>query len=475
MLRVLGQTGIGFGVGIYLARTLEIEDFGLMAIAMGLIGLSELISGLGVEASLIQRQTLTSRHLSVAFSMSLIMAAVLFLLFSLLGLPLAHFFDQPELARMLPVLGMGQCFATAGMVPRAMLRRRFEYKLLSKIEISAYLLGYALISVLLAASGFGVWSLVVATVSWFFLSCSLLFWAAKADLRPAWFSVEARELLNFGVLITAKSAINYLAVASSSFIIGKFLGATGLGLYARAQQVADMPLQKVASVFSSVMFPIYASIQSDRHLLEQAYLKTVAAVALLTMPPLAVAAVASDLVIGGLYGEKWSLAAPLFSILCLAGMLICIFHLAGALVEATDHVWAEIKCQVAYFSIVVVGFVLAAQRDLFAVAWVFVLGAVFLYGAMGHLALKILGASWGDYLRAQMPGVAVAALMAAVTGLVLPSLEVSGWGLPLRLGILVAGSAIFYLAALWFMPDRWLHGAKQLIINRVMKRQGGAV
>ena len=59
MLRVLGQTGIGFGVGIFLARTLEVKDFGLMAIAMILIGLAEMISSLGVEASLIQRLSLT--------------------------------------------------------------------------------------------------------------------------------------------------------------------------------------------------------------------------------------------------------------------------------------------------------------------------------------------------------------------------------------------------------------------------------
>lgn len=474
LLRVLGQTGIGFGVGIYLARTLEIQDFGLMAIAMSLIGLSELISGLGVEASLIQRQVLSSRHLSVAFSMSLIMAAVLFIFFALLGWPLAKFFNQPELAWMLPVLGLGQCFATAGMVPRAILRRRFDYKLLSKIEISAYFLGYALTSVILATLGFGVWSMVLATVLWFFLSCVLLFRAAKAGLRLAWFATEARELLNFGVLITAKSVINYLAVSSSDFMIGKFLGAMGLGLYSRAHQLAYLPLQKIASVFSSVMFPIYASVQNDHRRLTEAYLKTVAAVSLLTIPPLAVTAMASELVVGGLYGSKWLPAAPIFSVLCLAGMLVCILHLAGALVEATDNVLSEIKCQAMYFVILLVGFSIAVQYSLLAVAWVVVTGALFLYLAMGHLALRILKARWADFFLAQLLGVVIALVMAAVTALILPWL--AGWGgaRSAQLAILIAFSVVFYLAALWLVPDRWVFGAKQLIVAKILKRRAAA-
>ncbi len=475
LLRVLGQTGIGFGVGIYLARTLEVRDFGLMAIAMSLIGFSELLSGLGVEASLIQRPTLTPKHLSVAFLLSLAMALLLFLLFALLGIPLAHFFDQPELAKMLPVLGLGQCFATMGMVPRAILRRRFDYKKLSKIELAAYMLGYALTSIALTLAGFGVWGMVLGTVAWFFLSCIFLYRAANTRLRPAWSLPEVRDLLNFGVLITVKSAINYLSFTVSDFMIGKFFGPAQLGLYSRAQQVAQLPLQKIASVFSSVMFPIYASIQNEPRRLAEAYLKTVAVVSLLTMPPLAVMSVGSELLITGLYGEKWLPAAPVLSLLCLAAMLVCVLHLAGALVEANNQVWTEVKYQTVYFCMKVVGFCFAVRGELVHMALVMLLGALFLYLVMGRLAQKIIDSNWIEFFKVQAPGVVIALLLAGAAALFLPFLEQMAFRRPVALAILVAYSALLYGFVLWLMPDRWLFGAKQMIVAKFLRRRSAEV
>lgn len=472
MLRVLGQTGIGFGVGIFLARTLEVKDFGLMAIAMSLIGLAELISSLGVEASLIQRQQLTRKHLEVGFSLSLIMATVLLLMFWLAGPAMASFFDQPALALMLPVLGVGQWFATIAMVPRAALRRRFDFKLLSKIELGAYLVGYASFSVVLVLLDFGVWSLVIATCLWFFLASMLMFRAANLALRPAWGMQEIRELLSFGLLMTSKSAINYAAVTSTNFIIGKFVGPHGLGLYSRAEQVAMLPLQKIASVFSSVMFPVYSSVQEDKERLAGAYLKTVAAVCLLTAPPMAVAAVFSELIIVGLYGEKWAAAAGVFSILCLSSIFICIFHLAGALVEATNHVWDEIKRQIVFFLIIVIGFYFAAQRGITEVALVFLAGAWFLYFAMGQLSLRIIQRSWKEYLKAQAPGFLIASAMAALGWIVETQLlHLLSFGHALKLFLVISASATIYLLMLYALPDPWVFGAKQMILDKLLKRR----
>ena len=91
MLRVLGQTGISFGVGILLARLLDVADFGLMAIAYIFIGLAELLASLGVEGALIQRKELAPQHIAVALSLSLVMALALLVLFWLTSFAAACF------------------------------------------------------------------------------------------------------------------------------------------------------------------------------------------------------------------------------------------------------------------------------------------------------------------------------------------------------------------------------------------------
>ena len=473
MLRTLGQAGVGFFVGIYLARTLAVDDFGLMAIAMSFIGLSELVSGLGVEASLIQRQVLNERHFTAAFTVSLLMGGAFFAAFAMLAYPLARFFDQPGLVAILPVLGLGQWCATLGMTPRAMLRRDFAFKALARVELTAYLFGYAGLSVLLATAGYGVWSLVWGAFASSLIGTLLAVHRAAWLPRLSWQPAEMRELLHFGVQVTVKTVINYGGIASANFIIGKLLGAGSLGLYARADQLANIPLNKVAGTFSSVMFPIYANLQHDRPQVAKAYLGTVAAVSLLVVPPLAVCASAPEIVIVGLYGEKWAAAAPIFAALCLASMLSCVLFLAGALVEAMNEVMAEIRIQVVCLVIMLAGFWVACRYDVQTAAWVPVIASLYLYLAMSWLALRTLGTSWRAYLLAQAPAVGIASVLALLTWLLVPHYQ-AGLSGTWRLIWLIFVAAVLYIGALGLLPDRWLYGARGNLLARLRQRKAAA-
>lgn len=473
MLRVLGQTGISFGVGVLLARLLDVADFGLMAIAYIFIGLAELLASLGVEGALIQRKTLDSRHISVALTLSVGMALSLLLLFWLASILAANFFAQPTLEPMLQVLGLGQCCASLAMVPRAMLRREFRFKLLSQIELSTYIVGYVMIAVPLALLGYGVWSLVIGTCGWLLLSALSMFVAARHHLprQLLWSVVEARDLLHFGLQLTGKYVLNYVANQSSSLIIGRLLDAYALGLFSRATQIAQLPMQKIAYAFSSVMFPIYASIQHSTAELKQAYLRTVAAVSVLTIPPLVIAGWQAEVVVEGLFGEKWLPAAPVFSALCVAAIFNCILHLSGALVEASNQISAEIKRQISYFVLIILGFALASRYGIEAIAWVAALAAAYLYLIMSQLVLKLIKCSWGEYLRVQAPAAGISTILLLIVIPAFATIQGSLPNAPLRLTALIAIAASGYITLFLLTPDRWMFGAKAKLFEKLRKRR----
>lgn len=473
MLRVLGQTGISFGVGILLARLLDVADFGLMAIAYIFIGLAELLASLGVEGALIQRKELAPQHIAVALSLSLVMALALLVLFWLTSFAAADFFNQPALEPMLQVLGLGQCCASLAMVPRAMLRREFRFKLLSQIELGSYIVGYVMVAVPLALLGHGVWSLVIGTCCWLLLSSLSMFFAAREHLprHLQWSSSEARDLLHFGLQLTGKYLLNYVANQSSSLIIGRLLDAYALGLFSRATQIAQLPMQKIAYAFSSVMFPIYASIQHAPAELKQAYLRTVAAVSVLTIPPLAVAGWQSEIVIEGLFGAKWLPAAPVFAALCVAAMFNCILHLSGALVEASNRISAEIRRQISYFVLIIIGFAAASRFGIVAIAWVAALAAAYLYMIMSHLVLGIIACGWREYLKVQAPAVAISALLLVIVTPAFSSLQASLPNAPIRLATLIAIAASAYITLFLMTPDEWLFGAKAKLMEKLRKRR----
>jgi PST family polysaccharide transporter len=264
-------------------------------------------------------------------------------------------------------------------------------------------------------------------------------------------------LIAFGAGVSLKNAINYCASNVDYFIVGKFMSATLLGLYTRAYQLVTLPLTKFAAPLSMVTFPAYSEIQGDLPRLERAYLRVVMATVLLSFPVLTGFMVAGEYLIVGLFGDNWRAATPAFRILCLAAMLKSVFHLAGAVVEATGQVYAEVIRQSIYLLLLLAGCLIAATHGIEAIAVAVALSSFWLYLAMSQLVIRILNSDWQRFLQAHIPGLAVSAVVALAS---IPlALAAQRWSeLPesLVLGVLIFVSAGAFLAGLLFLPERLL-------------------
>src|SRR5262245_27271127 len=65
------------GIGVLLARLLTPADFGVVALAFVVLGLARPLGDLGIGAALVQRSTLTERHVRTAFTCSVLMGLTL--------------------------------------------------------------------------------------------------------------------------------------------------------------------------------------------------------------------------------------------------------------------------------------------------------------------------------------------------------------------------------------------------------------
>src|SRR5437879_5146039 len=83
---------------LLIARYLDPRDYGLMSIGLLLVGLADLFAEAGIGGALIQKQGLDARDLNEAFTLNLLLAAVLYACLFGLANPLAVVaFDAPEL------------------------------------------------------------------------------------------------------------------------------------------------------------------------------------------------------------------------------------------------------------------------------------------------------------------------------------------------------------------------------------------
>lgn len=59
-----------FGIGVLIARLLAPADFGVVALALVVLGFAQPFGDLGIASAVVQRRDLTSRHVRVAFTFS---------------------------------------------------------------------------------------------------------------------------------------------------------------------------------------------------------------------------------------------------------------------------------------------------------------------------------------------------------------------------------------------------------------------
>ena len=453
-LRVFGQTSLGLVVGIVLARLLPPSDFGLLAIALVFIGFAELVSDLGMKSAIIRLQVMQDSDIRIATTLSLLMGSLLVVLVWAIAQAAADFFAQPQVAEILRVLAIGLWFLALSAISRGLLMRRLDFKYLYRVDTAAHLMGSG-VSISLAVAGFGVWSLVIGSVASMLLSALFLLYLLPPRLTLTLSRRGVKGLLGFGSGMSLNVTLDYFATIVDSLIIGKFLNPTLLGLYGRAYRLCTFPLSRIASSLTAVMFPSFAEIQDDRAKLKRAYLMAVNIIALTTFPILAGLAMGAEFVIVGLYGENWRGAIEVLRILAIAGMFMAVCHMAAPVVQATGHVYAEVRRQIVRILVLTVGCLGLVQYGIEAVSWVVVTSSLFFYLSMAQLAGRILGSSWTEFFRAQVPGVVVAVAVVSAQLLVMVLLRrTEPLATPFVLMILIAVSALALMLCIFYLPRR---------------------
>ena len=439
-------------VGVVLARLLPPADFGLAALALIVIGFAAMVSDVGVGAAVIQRLVVTTAHLRVAFTLSVLAGVVIAAgLFGIAPL-VALLAKSPAVSPVLRVQSIVFIATGVGTVARAQLQRRLDFRRLFAVDLSSYLLGYALIAIGGAVLGWGVWSLVIGSLVQSWLASVLCVSAAKAPLRPLLAKRELRDLLGFGVGVTLNGVIAYIGRNGDNFLVGRFLGTTALGLYSRAFNFMMLPINYFSNVIPTVLIPAFSEIQTDRARVGRGYLMGVQTATLITAPVMVWVIVSAPHLIIGLYGERWAGAVVPLQLLAAAGVPRAMLGLAGAVTQACDRVASETPLQIGFALAIAIGTSLGSRYGLPGVAVAVSVAIVLLFVAQARLALSITGDTWLAFGQAHVPGLLLGAVTLAT---ILPlRLLTERVGLPhlVILLVLSATSAASASLALLFMP-----------------------
>ncbi|MCK4306986.1 lipopolysaccharide biosynthesis protein [candidate division WOR-3 bacterium] len=291
-------------VVLILARLLAPAEFGVVGVAMIVIGLARIFQDFGLGKTLIQRETEIDKSANIIFWTNLTLSLFLYFILFITAPLLSQFFHEPKVIDVIRVLCLQIIFFSLISVHQSLFQRKFQFKQLFLIRLfSAIVPGC--VSIPLALSGYGVWSLVWGTLAGTAVQV-LLFWRNSPWRPKLSFDFQlARQLLGFSSWVVLEAFLGWLIVWGDSIVLGHFLGVKELGVY----RVGVTFLTLVFGIFFSpilpVVYSIFSRLQSNLSELKQFFLKITQLIAAISLPiglGLAISAKSIALVI---FGRMW--------------------------------------------------------------------------------------------------------------------------------------------------------------------------
>lgn len=401
---------------VVLASALSPREFGLAGMALAVWSAARVFTDLALASALVQSSEIDEQDRSTAFWVGSASGLILALAGLAASGAVADFFREPDLKWLFATLGLGSFAASLASTHMALLTRAMDFRTLELISMSATL-GGAGVGVTLAFAGAGAWAIILSSLITSFVTSALAWMFSPWRPQLLFSRASLRRLAGFASLFFAARLVVAVQRAADRLLIGRFLGATALGIYTIPASIVFLPTARLVDPIRSVLFPAFSRLQRSPAELAEAWLRVTRLVCALLAPILVILAAGADEIVSIALPSRWSEAAPVLRILALAGL----FQLAGAMnavvLAALDRLSTVLRVVILTVLLSLIGFTIGRHYGLEGAAAGYAAGTVAVSPYYLYLTARALELRARDVATAYMaPAAGLLALGVAVVG-----------------------------------------------------------
>lgn len=354
-------------VFVILGRILPPSDFGLIALATALTTIIAVFVEYGLAQSIVQRSEITKADIWTAFWTGVAGSVLLYGIVLALTPVLVAVYDEPQLASIIPVLGLVLPIAGLASVPAALLERELKFKPLAIRQLCGAFAGAA-VAIVLALTGAGIWALVLQPVVVAFVGTVILWAAARWVPRFTFSLVSLKSMWAFSLQVVLIELMNALQSNVDKFIIGIFFSATELGFYFMAQRILTIVMEVVASVLAKISLPTLSRLQNDQaRFLSYFYTLTFGS-AVIAFPIFGLLIGFGSEITTFLFGTGWDASVPLMILMAPSAMLASVTFFDRSVLLAKGRGGASLSVAAGQFAFGTVVLLAAVPFGLAAVS-----------------------------------------------------------------------------------------------------------
>lgn len=255
-----------------LARTLDPQEFGILSIGALCSNILAVIGALGLADALVYQRDRIDEAAGTVLTVASV-AGVLIATMLLIAAPaVASFFHAPHATSIIRAYAPMVALNVVKQVPFSVLTRDLAFARRFIPDLSAIVGG--LVSIGLAFSGAGIWSLVIGDAVRTVLSFVLCFIVLPRRFAFAWHSDIAARMWRYGRGILATQAFDFGLQNIDYVLVGRLLGPVALGYYSLAFRIAILPFLTFTYVIAGVQIPYFARLASNGDRVTKAFRST---------------------------------------------------------------------------------------------------------------------------------------------------------------------------------------------------------
>ncbi len=304
-------------VSVILARMLTPQDYGIIAIVTIFITFANVFVSDGFGSALIQKKEVDALDYSSVLYFNIIFSTVLYVILFFCAPLIASFYgdEYAILTPVLRVLGLRIIVSAVNSVQQAYVSRKMIFKKFFWSTLTGTLIS-AIVGIVMAYLGFGVWALVGqyltnTTVDTVTLALSL----RKKPILAFSFD-RLKGMIGYGSKILGTSLLITGYQELRALIIGKMYSSEDLAYYDKGRQFPNLIVTNINTSIGAVLFPKMAQEQNDKTRIREITRKSIRFSSYLMCPLMLGLAAVAEPFVKIVLTDQWLPCVTLLQIFC---------------------------------------------------------------------------------------------------------------------------------------------------------------
>jgi lipopolysaccharide exporter len=447
LVRILGLVNT-----VVLARILMPSDYGVVAMAMLLVGLIQAMSDVGVATALLRKKDIDDVEIHSAWTLRCMQGMVIALLIVAVAPFAAGYFDEPRVQLVLLIMAACMALEGFGSLGPVLAQRQFDFALDFRIQLIAKLTS-VLAGWLAAVAMTDYRALVVGIAVGYVLKFGLGY--GMHPYRPNWTTARIADIWRVTRWLMLSSMALFLLRRSDELIAAKVGSTSSFGAYHVGSDLGRSPVEEIGPPLMRAFLPVLASFQTDRQRVNHVVVKTLSATSTLTMPIAVGMWSLSAIFVEVFLGAQWHEVAPFLGLYALVSLVQFAANPLSALLVLHGHTRTQSTAawlELAAFGIATL--VLLPRLHLIGLVWARFFATSLNFVVMLVFAQRLAGLKTSLVLKAFWRPAAGVILM-GITLHLMPSFEPS-WGWLELLVKVSVGAVVFVTWSLvsWLLAGR---------------------